>query len=74
MKFKYQKNLENNKDLYEYIEDIIVRGNDKSFNYYNPVIELGSTYGYLKNNNGKVSISNKIFGEIIYKKKKLSYY
>lgn len=60
------KNLENNKDLYEYIEDIIVRGNDKSFNYYNPVIELGSTYGYLKNNNGKVSISNKIFGEIIY--------
>ncbi len=60
------KNLENNKDLYDYIEDIIVRGNDKGFNNYNPVIELGNTYGYFKNNNGKVAISNKIFGEIIY--------
>ena len=60
------KNLENNKELYDYIEDIIVRGNDKSFNNYNPVIEVGSIYGYLKNNNGKVAITNKIFGEMIY--------
>lgn len=60
------KNLENNKDLYDYIEDIIVRGNDKSFHNYNPIIEIGNRYGYLKNNNGKVAISNKIFAEIIY--------
>ncbi|WP_271808433.1 AAA family ATPase [Clostridium beijerinckii] len=60
------KNLENNKELYDYIEDIIVNGNDKGFNSYNPIIEIGSTYGYFKNKNGKVSISNKIFGEIIY--------
>lgn len=60
------KNLENNKELYEYIEDIIIRGNDKSFNSYNPIIELGNIYGYFKNNNGKVTVSNKIFGEIIY--------
>lgn len=60
------KNLENNKELYDYIEDIIVNGNDKGFNSYNPIIEIGSIYGYFKNKNGKVSISNKIFGEIIY--------
>jgi hypothetical protein len=60
------KNLENNKELYDYIEDIIVRGNDKSFNKYNPIIEIGNIYGYFKNNNGKISISNKVFGEIIY--------
>ena len=60
------KNLENNKDLYEYIEDIIVRGNDKSFNNDNPLIDLGIVYGYFKNRDGKVQISNKIFGERIY--------
>ena len=60
------KNLENNKELYDYIEDIIVRGNDKSFNNYNPIIGVGSIYGYFKNNNGKVAITNKIFGEILY--------
>ncbi|SFD42858.1 AAA family ATPase [Clostridium uliginosum] len=60
------KNLENNKELYNYIEDIIVRGIDKSFNNYNPIIEIGNIYGYFKNNSSKVAISNKIFGEIIY--------
>lgn len=60
------KNLENNKDLYEYIEDIIVRGNDKNFNNDNPLIELGMLYGYFKNKDGKVNISNKIFSEKIY--------
>ena len=29
-------------------------------------LNLGMTYGDLKNNNGKVAICNKIFGEIIY--------
>lgn len=60
------KNLENNKELYGYIEDIIVRGNDKSFNSDNPLIELGLLYGYFKNTDGKVRISNKIFAERIY--------
>ncbi|MDR3594828.1 GxxExxY protein [Clostridium sp.] len=60
------KNLENNEELYEYIQEIIVNGNDRSFNNYNPVIELGNIYGYLKNKSGKVSLSNKIFGEVIY--------
>ena len=60
------KNLENNTELYDYIEDIIVRGNDKNFNNDNPLIEIGIRYGYFKNNSGKVQISNKVFGERIY--------
>lgn len=60
------KNLENNKELYNYIADIIVRGIDKSFNNYNPIIEIGSIYGYFKNNSGKVAIANKIFAEVMY--------
>ncbi|MCY6354993.1 AAA family ATPase [Clostridium sp. ZS2-4] len=60
------KNLENNKELYDYIEDIIVRGVQKSFNKDNPLIDLGITYGYFKNSDGKVTIANKIFAERMY--------
>jgi hypothetical protein len=60
------KNLENNKELYNYIEDIIVRGIEKSFNADNPLIDLGITFGYFKNNDGKVDIANRIFRERIY--------
>ena len=37
------KNLENNTELYDYIKDIIGSSNDKNFNKYNPLIEIGST-------------------------------
>ncbi|HEY5523743.1 MAG TPA: GxxExxY protein, partial [Clostridium sp.] len=60
------KNLENNEELYNYIEDIIIRGIEKSFNTDNPLIEIGITYGYFKNIDGKVAIANKIFGERMY--------
>ncbi|MGL5084975.1 MAG: AAA-like domain-containing protein, partial [Clostridium sp.] len=60
------KNLENNKELYNYINDIIIQGIDRTFNNYNPIIEIGMIYGYFNNNNGKVAISNKIFAEIMY--------
>ncbi len=60
------KNLENNNELYDYIDDLIVKGIEKSFNNYNPIIEMGMTYGYFKNVNGKVAVANKIFAEIIY--------
>ncbi|MBB6713679.1 AAA family ATPase [Clostridium gasigenes] len=60
------KNLENYEELYKYIEDILVKGIDKSYNTYNPIIELGTIHGYFKNRNGKVDVSNKIFKELIY--------
>lgn len=60
------KNLENNKELYKYVEDILVNSIEKVYNNYNPIIELGATYGYFKNDDGKVRISNIIFAEVIY--------
>ncbi len=60
------KNLENNEELYDYIEDIIIRGVQKTFNKDNPLIDLGITYGYFKNSHGKVAIANKIFSERMY--------
>ncbi|MGL5576835.1 MAG: AAA family ATPase [Sarcina sp.] len=61
------KNLENNKELFEYIYSILVLGVPKVFNIKNPVINLGHMYGYLiKDNEGSVQVSNQIFKEVIY--------
>lgn len=60
------KNLENYKELYDYIEDLIVACDEKSFNIDNPLVNLGIIYGYLKNEDGKVKVSNRIFNERIF--------
>ncbi|MGL5353989.1 MAG: AAA family ATPase [Clostridium sp.] len=60
------KNLENNQELYNYIKDIIIGGAIKSFNIDNPLVKLGMDYGYFKNDDGKVQISNQIFLERLY--------
>lgn len=61
------KNLENNKDLFEYIYSILVLGIPKVFNISNPIINLGVVYGYLrKSEEGVVEVSNQILREYIY--------
>lgn len=61
------KNLENNKELFEYIYSVLVLGVPKVFNIKNPIINLGHMYGYLiKDNEGTVQVSNQIFKEVIY--------
>lgn len=60
------KNLENDKELYEYTKDFIIGGNEKIFNIDNPLINIGIIYGYFKNDNGKVKIANRIFRERIF--------
>ncbi|MCL1789773.1 MAG: AAA-like domain-containing protein [Peptococcaceae bacterium] len=60
------KNLENNKDLYNLIHGILVLGENYSFKFGNPVIELAHTYGIIVNLNGTVSIANRIFEILIY--------
>ncbi|WP_234121948.1 GxxExxY protein [Clostridium hydrogenum] len=60
------KNLENNSDLYDLAHRILVKGENIPFNALNPLINLGLTYGFFKEENGSVAISNKIFEEIIY--------
>lgn len=60
------KNLENNNSLYELIETLLVFDVEKKFEMYNPEINLGYMFGYLKNENGYVKISNIIFSELVY--------
>lgn len=60
------KNIENNEDLKEYLFDLIMAGQDKTFNIHNNIINLGMILGYLKNENGKVIISNSIFKQVLY--------
>lgn len=60
------KNVENNQELSEYIFDLIINGNDKTFNIDNPIINLGVVFGYFENINGRVKISNRIFQERLY--------
>lgn len=60
------KNLENNRDLYEFVFDIVIFGTDKGYNEDNPTIESGKTYGLFKNENGMLKIHNRIYEQRIY--------
>ena len=60
------KNIENNDELREYIFDIVFNGSIKVFNKHNSLISLGHLYGILKDDNGIVKVSNKVFEQIIY--------
>ncbi|MGL5415845.1 MAG: GxxExxY protein [Clostridium sp.] len=61
------KNLENNKELFEYIYEILVLGAQKVYNINEPNIDKGTMFGYfIKNKDGIVEVSNQIFKEIIY--------
>lgn len=60
------KNIENNEELGIYISDLIINGEQKTFNIDNPIIDFGFILGYLKGENGKVKISNGIFEQRLY--------
>jgi hypothetical protein len=59
------KNLENNRDLSDFLYDLLILGKDKMFNYAVPVIDLGHMYGYIRraggDGSGKTVIDNRIF-------------
>ena len=61
------KNLENNKDLYDYLYKLLFVGIENGFSYLNPIMNLGYMYGYLKKGeNNKAVVSNKIFEIAMY--------
>jgi len=56
------KNLENNRELYDFLYELLFVGKEIAFNIDNPVINLGLTYGFLeKDEYKKTKISNRIF-------------
>ena len=61
------KNVENNEELKDYIFDLIMNGEEKSFNLDNPIINLGECiWIFYKLKDGKVKISNRIFEQRLY--------
>lgn len=58
------KNLENDKELYDYIYDLLILGNSKPYEIYNPIVSIGVRYGFFKklsSGSDRVAVSNKIF-------------
>ena len=55
------KNLASNEQLKLMIYDVLMNGVRWSFDFSNPMVDLGERYGYFKNVNGRVKIANKIF-------------
>ena len=58
------KNLENDKELYNYIYDLLIIGDFKPYVIYNNIVNIGVRYGFFKkmsNGSDRVAISNKIF-------------
>jgi len=55
------KNLENNKELYDFTHSLLIKGAVNHYVIYDPVIETGVRYAFFINRGGKVAISNKIF-------------
>ena len=60
------KNIAAYPDLKKTLYEMLFLGRDKTFNIDNPTISLGHMFGYFKDENNKVKVSNKIFDMRIY--------
>lgn len=60
------KNLENNKELYDTMKQVILGDSRVIYNPYNPSINLGIMFGYFsRDDENYIKISNLIFSELI---------
>ena len=59
------KNLENNKELYDFIYSLLIVGERKTYSANNPTISLGEMFNIISRSNGKIIVSNKIFETVI---------
>ena len=56
------KNLENNRGLYDFLFDLLIIGKDYYFNIDDPIISLGSIYGFLTEDEwNKTIVANSVF-------------
>ncbi len=59
------KNLENNPDLYRFVDRMLVESEYQTYSIYDPVISLGLMFGIFRNGQG-IKIHNRIYEELIY--------
>ncbi|WP_297417873.1 AAA-like domain-containing protein [Clostridium sp.] len=60
------KNLENNKEFKRFIEKIVLSGEEIVYVPSDSLISLGELYGFIKHENNKCKIHNRIFEQYIY--------
>jgi len=60
------KNIENNEELYDFVKKIVL--DNESINYIktDAIVNIGSIYGILKEDDGNCKINNKIYEQLIY--------
>lgn len=58
--------IEDNQDLYDYLYQILIDGEDISYNPDDSVIRLAKMYGFVKEKDGLVVIANRIFEMRLY--------
>jgi hypothetical protein len=60
------KNIENNKELYDFINRIILKGEDIIYVRTDEIVNMGTMYGILKEEKGNCRINNRIYEQLIY--------
>ncbi|MCL2158973.1 MAG: hypothetical protein FWH48_06155, partial [Oscillospiraceae bacterium] len=55
------KNLENNKELHDFIYGLLIVGETGNYTADDPIINIGLMFGFLKKDGDKIGIANKIF-------------
>ncbi|MCP4149910.1 MAG: AAA family ATPase, partial [bacterium] len=60
------KNLKENRELYDFVFEIIITGSSFSYTIDNPVIRFGRLYGIIREEKGKVKIHNRLYEQRIY--------
>ncbi|GAA0178977.1 AAA family ATPase [Clostridium sediminicola] len=60
------KNIENNEELYRFVEKIIIDGETISYIKTDKIINLGTIYGLLKNKENICKINNRIYEQLLY--------
>jgi len=59
------KNFENNRELYDLIYDVLIIGSKRTYAVGDPTADLAMIYGIIKNEDEKITVSNKIFEIVI---------
>ena len=55
------KNLENSRELCDFIHSILIEGETRRYVIHDPIIAAGARYGFFSNADGRVAVSNRIF-------------
>lgn len=60
------KNIENNEELYDFVKKLVLDNESISYIETDEIINMGSIYGILKEDEGNCKINNKIYEQLLY--------